>query len=532
MAGFFLVSCPLIRGTGKQSPKNLCFVSPPFFCFNFDPTRGCLKFFASSSSPVVYNTSKNGGQASQRLLDCWTVAFACRIMPRCILAVFLSSLAGTSAFRAPMNARRLPCNSLQQTRKRTLSVANAVPGGIAVVDSIASSKVFGAAAGAVTSLVVTTAIGAQTVRSGVISPESISALARIVYGCFLPAFMATSVIHTVTAYGVQPELLAMPFVAAAQILLARAVTRRFILPFTGIDADSRAGRELSFCCTFHNPGLLPLLFFDALFSAPFPDASVLPKLVAYVSFYLMGYSPICWSIGRDVLCYDGSSKAPNEATKVLHVLTRMRKTLVSLVSPLPVAGSLTGLIVATCPFLLNLFVGSAAPLGVAYKAVERFAGGYLPSASLCLAGSLVSGVAKASKTSAGNSTADHGSSRDQNNLKNSEAEAEPTCISFKKRIAIICAARFIAMPIIGAAALHFLAAINLLPSPAAQPVLWFFLLTQFSMPPAQNSVVMLQVAGLPEGATRMARILLIVYAISTVPLTFLLQAHIKTCGLL
>ena len=454
-------------------------------------------------------------------------------MPKSALAAILLILARTAAFRAPVGARRLPCKSLQQTRKRTLSVATAVPAGIAIVDTLASSKVFGAAAGAVTSLVVTTAIGAQTVRSGVISPESISALGKIVYGCFLPAFMATSVIHTVTAYGVQPELLAMPFAAAAQIFLARAVTRRFILPFTGIDADSRAGRELSFCCTFHNPGLLPLLFFDALFSAPFPDASVLPKLVAYVSFYLMGYSPVCWSIGRDVLCFDGSAKnAPEEPTKDLHFLTRMRKTLVSLLSPLPVAGSLTGLIVATCPFLLNLFVGSNAPLGVAYKAVERFAGGYLPSASLCLAGSLVSGVSQASKTST-SASVDRGSSSDQGGAKNEVAAAKPQSnVGFKKRIAIICAARFIAMPIIGAASLHFLAAINLLPSPAAQPVLWFFLLTQFSMPPAQNSVVMLQVAGLPEGATRMARILLIVYAISTLPLTFLLQSHIRTCGLL
>jgi predicted permease len=400
-------------------------------------------------------------------------------------------------------------------------------GGIAVVGAASSSKVLGAAVGAVTSLVVTTAIGAQTVRSGLISPASISALARIVYGVFLPAFLGTSVIHTVTNYGVQPELLVMPLAAAAQIFLARAVARRCLLPFIGVNAETEAGRELLFCCTFHNPGVLPLLFFDAFFRAPYSDPLVLPKLIAYVSFYLMGYSPICWSVGRGILLDDRSSTT-QKSTDDLHLAARLRRAVLGFVSPPPVAGAVAGLLIATCPPLRELFVGSDAPLGVAFKAVERFAGGYLPSASLCLAGSLVSG-AGASVASV-LASADH-SNDDNDELASSKSIAEPLDIGFKQRIAVICAARFVVMPLIGAGALQLLAAANLLPSPAAQPVLWFFLLTQFSMPPAQNSVVMLQVAGKPEGATRMARTLFLVYAFSTVPLALLFHAHIKACEL-
>ena len=228
---------------------------------------------------------------------------------------------------------------------------------------------------------------------------------------------------------------------------------------------------------------------------------------------------------------DDRSSTKQKSTDNLHLAARLRRALLGFVSPPPVAGAVAGLLIATCPPLRELFVGSDAPLGVAFKAVERFAGGYLPSASLCLAGSLVSG-AGASVASVLASA--YHSNDDNDELASSKSIAElhePLDIGFKQRIAVICAARFVVMPLIGAGALQLLAAANLLLSPAAQPVLWFFLLTQFSMPPAQNSVVMLQVAGKPEGATRMARTLFLVYAFSTVPLALLFHAHIKACEL-
>ena len=61
--------------------------------------------------------------------------------------------------------------------------------------------------------------------------------------------------------------------------------------------------------------------------------------------------------------------------------------------------------------------------------------------------------------------------------------------------------------------------------------MWFFLLTQFAMPPAQNTVVMFQLRDNPKAAKRQATTLLAVYAAAVVPLAFLFNAYLTACGL-
>ena len=63
------------------------------------------------------------------------------------------------------------------------------------------------------------------------------------------------------------------------------------------------------------------------------------------------------------------------------------------------------------------------------------------------------------------------------------------------------------------------------------PLCWFFLLTQFAMPPAQNTVVMFQLRDDPRAAKRQATTLLAVYAAAVVPLAFLFNAYLTACGL-
>lgn len=91
----------------------------------------------------------------------------------------------------------------------------------------------------------------------------------MVYNVFLPCFLFTSVIKTVTAYGVSPSLLAMPLAAFIQIGLGMVLATNVVLPLTRLDKQSENGRELNLCTTFGNPAVLPLLFFDALFRAPY-----------------------------------------------------------------------------------------------------------------------------------------------------------------------------------------------------------------------------------------------------------------------
>jgi hypothetical protein len=51
-------------------------------------------------------------------------------------------------------------------------------------------------------------------------------------------------------------------------------------------------------------------------------------------------------------------------------------------------------------------------------------------------------------------------------------------------------------------------------------MLWFVCILQAIMPPAQNSVVLLQVAGRSDEASQMAKFLFSIYATSMLPLRF------------
>ena len=318
----------------------------------------------------------------------------------------------------------------------------------------ASSKVFAAATGAVSRLVVTTALGAATVKANIVTPDQINGLAKVVYNFFLPCFLFTTLIRTVATYGLSPELLLlMPFAAVAQIGIAFLVSRFLLVPLVGVKPQSAAARELTLSGSFGNPGVLPLLFFDALFAGA-RDASLLPRLVALTSFYLIGFTPAFWALGNAILADDDPDAAclvvsPDECEPTTR-LGRAKAALAALLKPPPVRAALGGLAVAACTPLRDALVGPDARLANVFAALTRFSGAYLPSASLVLAGSLIAG----------------GGGDDD--------DAPPGL----RRIVALCLHRFCLLPALGAGALFGLARVGLFPAPRASPLVWFFLLTQ------------------------------------------------------
>lgn len=368
------------------------------------------------------------------------------------------------------------------TRRRGTALA-AAPAATA-----ASTKVFAAAIGAVSRLVVTTALGAATVKANIVTPEQINGLAKVVYNFFLPCFLFTAIVRTVANYGLSPELLLlMPAAACAQIGIAFLVSRFVLVPLVGVPPRSAAARELTLSGSFGNPGVLPLLFFDALFAGA-RDASLLPRLVALTSFYLIGFTPAFWALGNAILADDDADAAclvtsPDECVGPTR-LDRARKALTALLKPPPVRAALGGVAVAAIAPLRESLVGPDARLAHVFAALSRFAGAYLPSASLVLAGSLIAG--------GGSDDEEKGDALDL------------------RRIVALCLHRFCLLPALGAGALFGLASVGLMPAPRAAPLAWFFLLTQFAMPPAQNTVVMFQLRDNPKAAKRQARTLLVV----------------------
>ena len=396
-------------------------------------------------------------------------------------------LASSAAFQ-PARPHLAPPMQQRSVTNRQRSLCRLRAGAAAPA---AGSVVFRAAVGAVGQLVVTTAVGALTVKKGVVTPDQITALARVIYNLFLPCFLFCSVVKTVTTYGLEPTLLLMPVFAAAQIVVAHVASR--LVASVAVDpTDEDGAKQLLLSGTFNNPGVLPLLFFDALFRNH-ADPALYPRLVASTSFYLMGFTPLYWSLGNRIL--DGGDAADAKPSSLAEAVARVAR-------PPPVLASLVALGVAATP-LATLLVGDGAPLATVFRALERFAGAYLPSASLVLAGSLISGGPAAEDADAG----------------------------FPRRVALICLLKYAVIPALGFASLAGLEAAGLFPSAKARPLLWFFLLTQFAMPPAQNTVVMYQLRDAPRLAAKQAKALLVIYAAAAVPLSFLFQLYLTYCGL-
>ena len=214
-----------------------------------------------------------------------------------------------------------------------------------------------------------------------------------------------------------------------------------------------------------------------------------------------------------------------------HVLSLAKKMV-----PPPVMGVLLGMVVATVPILRSAFVGTAsgdsrapsrAPLGVVFDTAQNFGKAASPLSLLVLVSSLAMGAGFGKK-------APPAPAREQGGSHQPAAPAKCT-LPFYKRWAIVSFSRCVVSPalmlgLLKAASSDLLR--NSIGSPLEQPMLWFVCLLESCMPPAQNQVVMLQVANKMEQANEMATFLFGVYATSMVPLTVIVSLALDRLGLM
>lgn len=66
----------------------------------------------------------------------------------------------------------------------------------------------------------------------------------------------------------------------------------------------------------------------------------------------------------------------------------------------------------------------------------------------------------------------------------------------------------------------------------ARAVVSFVILMEGCMPPAQNSVIMLQLEGLKERASVMAKLLTLMYSLAVIPVTILLSTCLASSGIM
>jgi predicted permease len=233
----------------------------------------------------------------------------------------------------------------------------------------------------------------------------------------------------------------------------------------------------------------------------------LTDVTACVSFYLLIWSPLFWTCGKFILGLndEDSNSADNEGG----IVTKVANLVKSVLSP-SVIGSLLGIILGSSSILRDLFLVPGAHLAPVFGSLKTFGVAYLPAAILVLAGSLV-------KKDTGNT-----------NEGDSSTSVHP------KTVIALCFSRFILSPAIALTSVRLLSFAKLMPVDNARTIaiVTFTLLMEGCMPPAQNSVIMLQLAREKGRAAKMAKLLTVMYALSAIPVTLLLSGCLGMSGIL
>jgi predicted permease len=426
--------------------------------------------------------------------------------------------------RSPLSFKSLgllkPSSTSSSTKTKTTTAleysALASIGGLDKAVAIASLS-------ATTKLLTSIGLGGLAAQKpGVLDAAAVSALSRLTYWVFQPAFLLCSVsktlFHASTGGGGLPGrfLAMMPIAAVLQIGLGALAGS--VITKTARLQDEEA-RDVRMCTTFANSGPLPLIFADALFAGSTLQAEV----AACVSFYLLIWSPLFWSLGRVILgtySDDADAAAADNVSAVSNVVNQVKKVL----SP-PVIGSILGVIVGGVPLLQRAFFGGVfTPL---MGALQTLGTAYLPAAILVLAGSLVKKPAATAVAAVGDKTADAAK------VNGGDAVAVKTAPSLKAVVAIFIS-RFCLAPLLSLGLLKSFVSLGLLGPAGTRPraVVTFVLLMEGCMPPAQNSVIMLQLEGLKERASTMAKLLTLMYSLAVIPVTILLSACLATSGIM
>jgi len=389
---------------------------------------------------------------------------------------------------------------------QSIAQMNRIRGGESILPTINPTIAF-ASLGATTQLLSAIGLGALAAsRPNVLDAAAVKALSRLAYNVFQPAFLLCNVVNTLASGSANSEsggipkvsLILMPFISLLQIIVG-SIFSKFVVNLSKIEGEEKCDSRV--CMTFVNSATLPFIFSAALFK---DNPALMTDVSACLSFYLLVWSPAFWTYGRSLLLSNSETIEKENTSQASNLIIGLQK----LFSP-PVIGSTIGIIIGSIPMLRNAVLqdGIFSPV---FRATKTLGSAYLPAAILVLSGSL-------------------GGSK---NKKVVQSQDQP--IRSRTLLSILFA-RFIVSPASSYFALRLLGKYtNILPpvGTTARAVVSFIILMEGCMPPAQNSVLILQLAGCKERAERMAKMLTFIYVISIIPITVLMSLALQLSGVM
>ncbi|KAJ8601113.1 hypothetical protein CTAYLR_010568 [Chrysophaeum taylorii] len=352
--------------------------------------------------------------------------------------------------------------------------------------AVVSPAAVSVASTAVLRLTTVCGLGAYYARAGVLDAQACTTLSRLVYHVFQPAMLFVNCASTIWTTSDRARLLALPTFAGLQIAMGAAFGA---VALRGKPASIEA-RELRALCAFGNAGPLPFVFAEGFF-----EGEQLARAVAYISFYLVGWSPLFWTIGP----------------LVLNQKRRQRRFL----SP-PVVASILGVVAGSNDVVAAaMFRGIARPLT---DSLRLLGSAYLPAVALVLSGTLARALLPSLRAPANRDTPEND-------------DDDVPAIALATRLGLLALCRFVWLPVATVVLLHLGTSLHLL---ADDPLLRFVILMAASMPSAQNAIVILQLSE-PEddeaAAPSMARLLALLYLGALVPMAVLLSIATKLAPL-
>lgn len=150
------------------------------------------------------------------------------------------------------------------------------------------------------------AIGAFLFRKGILTAPAVSALARLTVALLLPSFIATSILAQFRpGEAFYRGWYFLPLAAVAMI----GIFALLAWPIAHIGRDWLRPRCTVATLSFHNAGYLAIPIVTELYARPPLDEHQGPML-ALLFLFIMGISPLMWSVG--VMAFRGTGGADGE----------------------------------------------------------------------------------------------------------------------------------------------------------------------------------------------------------------------------
>jgi predicted permease len=290
---------------------------------------------------------------------------------------------------------------------------------------------------AVGSVMLIAGAGAMLVRFNIINKDAMRTLGQLVYFLMLPCLLFTTLTPTINLQQLA-EFWIFPVSCVVHVftgILAGMLTVKICRPRPEMKAGVAAATA------FSNTGYLPIPLLIAV-TQVFPcfrnDPNASAAAVAYVSVFLMGYSPLLWTFGHSMI-----------AGRKIHEIS-LRQFF-----PPPVIGILLGVAFGLIPPLKQMSCSSSGLLNPFFNAASVIAQGTVPCALLLLGGNLANGPVKGTVN--------------------------------KRSIFSVILIRLITFPILAIIAVYVLRYFGLIPSSL---LLALVLIVEAGCPPATNLVIM------------------------------------------